>query len=190
MRRHSLAWGILAVSIPISCVQGQVVTRERPPEWNELVLGGRFMDRFLPMPVQGTLTSDTWGAPKVKPRYVDNGLEDNEWSYWGGNARLGPDGKYHLFVCRWREDSERGHHEWPRSFVAHAVAEKPNGPYHVQDTIGPGHNPELFQLKDGRDVIYVMGGHYLADTLDGPWQAEASSNSIHAADGSSKDFPI
>ncbi len=171
MKRHSLAWGILAVGMLVSCVRAQVVTRERPPEWNELVFGGRFMDRFLPMPVQGELTSDTWGAPQVKPRYVDNGLEDNEWSYWGGNARLGPDGKYHLFVCRWREDSERGHREWPRSLVVHAVAEKPTGPYQVQDTVGPGHNPEWFQLKDGRYVIYVMGGHYLADTLDGPWHA-------------------
>jgi len=60
------------------------------------------------MPVQGELTSETWGADNVKPRYIDNGIEDNEWSYWGGNAVLGTDGKYHLYVCRWREDSRRG----------------------------------------------------------------------------------
>jgi hypothetical protein len=148
----------------------QSVERKRPEEWNGLVPGGRFMDRFLPMPVQGKLTSETWGADNVKPRYVDNGLEDNEWSYWGGNAILGDDGKYHLYVCRWREDSQRGHMEWPRSVVAHAVADKSTGPYKVKDTLGPGHNPELFRLKDGRYVVYVMGGYYIGDSLDGPWQ--------------------
>ncbi len=66
----------------------QITDRERPEEWKDLVSGGRFMDRFLPMPVQGSLTSDTWGAENVKPRYVDNGIEDNEWSYWGGNESM------------------------------------------------------------------------------------------------------
>jgi len=41
------------------------------------------MDLFLPMPVQGELTSETWGADNVKPRYIDNGIEDNEWPYRG-----------------------------------------------------------------------------------------------------------
>jgi hypothetical protein len=148
----------------------QITERQRPERWNDLVFGGRFMDRFLPMPVQGPLTRDTWGADNVKPRYVDNGLEDDEWSYWGGNTLLGKDGKYHLYVCRWREDSERGHMEWPRSHVAHAVADRPTGPYRVKDTLGPGHNPEVFQLKDGRYVVYLINGYYIADDLNGPWQ--------------------
>jgi len=42
--------------------------------------------------------------------------------------------------------------------------------YKVKDTVGPGHNPEVFQLKDGRYVIYVMGGYYIGDSVDGPWQ--------------------
>jgi hypothetical protein len=94
--------GILVLSnLFILNVRAQDVDRERPAEWNNLVLGGRFMDRFLPMPAQGKLTRDTWGADNVIPRYIDNGLEDNEWSYWGGNAILGKDGQYHLFVCHW-----------------------------------------------------------------------------------------
>ena len=127
------------------------------------------MDRFLPMRVQGPLTDATWGAAGVVPRYIENGLEDNEFSYWGGNARLGKDGKYHLFVCRWREDAEKGHMAWPQSEVVHAVAEQSFGPYEVVRTIGPGHNPEWFQLTDGRYVIYVYKGYYIAETIDGPW---------------------
>jgi hypothetical protein len=153
-----------------AAVNAQIVERNRPAEWEGLVPGARFMDRFLPMPVQGKLTSDTWGADNVVPRYIDNGIEDREWSYWGGNAVLGPDGRYHLFVCRWREDSQRGHHEWSRSIVVHAVADRSTGPYKVKDTIGPGHNPEVFQLKDGRYVIYVINGYYVADSVNGPWQ--------------------
>jgi hypothetical protein len=153
----------------ITCGQAQITERDRPTEWEDLVFGGRFMDRFLPMPVQGPLTDDTWGAAEVVPRYIENGLEDNEWSYWGGNARLGEDGKYHLFVCRWPEDAEKGHMAWPGSEVVHAVADNSFGPYKVKSTIGPGHNPELFQLADGRFVLYVYKGYYLAETMEGPW---------------------
>ncbi len=170
MRKQIVRWTLVTACIFAADADGQIVTRERPSQWNDLVLGGRFMDRFLPIPLQGPLTSETWGADNVIPRYVDNGLEDNQWSYWGGNALLGDDGRYHLFVCRWREDSPRGHHQWRDSLVVHAVADQPTGPYEVAATVGPGHNPEVFQLRDGRYVIYVMGKYYIADGLDGPWQ--------------------
>ncbi|MCJ7615943.1 MAG: hypothetical protein MUO43_05345, partial [Desulfobacterales bacterium] len=68
---------ILILILLTSCLftldaNAQTVARERPDEWNKLVYGGRFMDRFLAMPVQGELTSETWGADNVKPRYIDN----------------------------------------------------------------------------------------------------------------------
>ena len=167
MHQKYLAFFFLLVS---TLLQAQVTERVRPSLWDSLVSGGRFMDRFLPMPVQGPLTANTWGASYVKPRYIENGLEDNEWSYWGGNAVLGEDGKYHLFVCRWPEDAEKGHMAWPNSEVVHAVADYSLGPYRVKETIGKGHNPEIFQLKDGRFVIYVYKGYYIAPGLDGPWE--------------------
>lgn len=171
MRLRVLVWTLLVACLLTLDANAQSVQRKRPAEWNDLVYGGRFMDRFLPMPVQDKLTSETWGAENVKPRYIDNGLEDNEWSYWGGNALLGDDGKYHLYVCRWREDSQRGHMEWRRSHVVHAVADTSFGPYKVKDTLGPGHNPEAFQLKDGRYVVYVINGYFIANDLNGPWEA-------------------
>lgn len=148
----------------------QITDRERSKDWDNLIQGGRFMDRFLPMPVQGSLTADTWGAANVRPRYIENGIEDNEWSYWGGNALIDEDGKYHLYVCRWREDATKGHMEWPKSIVVHAVAENSFGPYKVMETIGKGHNPEVFKLKDGRYVIYVINGYYISNDLNGPWE--------------------
>jgi hypothetical protein len=161
---------LLILVLLSSLINAQITERQRPAQWDNLVFGGRFMDRFLPMPVQGPLTSDTWGAKEVVPRYIENGLEDNDWSYWGGNATLGEDGKYHLFACRWPEDAEKGHMAWPDSEVVHAVAENSFGPYRVVSTIGKGHNPELFQLKDGRFIVYVYKGYYIADTLEGPWE--------------------
>ncbi len=149
----------------------QITQRERPQAWDSLAFGGRFMDRFLPIPVIGPLTEETWGAGNVIPRYVDNGIEDDEWSYWGGNVLWGDDGQYHLFVCRWPENSPKGHGEWPNSTVVHAVAGNPLGPYKVKAEIGKGHNPEAFRLKDGRYVIYVIDGYYIADDINGPWQS-------------------
>jgi hypothetical protein len=151
-------------------LQAQSVKRERPEEWEQLTFGGRFMDRFQPIPEMGELSADTWGGENVLPRYTENGIEDREWSYWGGNSLLGPDGNYHLYVCRWREDARKGHMEWPRSLVVHAVSANPLGPYEVKETIGKGHNPEVFQLHDGRYVIYVYKGYYLSSSLNGPWK--------------------
>lgn len=156
---------------------------ERPAEWSNLVYGGRFMDRFLPIPVVGELTDDTWGADNVVPRYTDNGIEDSEWSYWGGNVLKGEDGKYHLFVCRWREDSPKGHGEWPNSIVVTAKSDNPVGPYQVEATIGKGHNPEAFRLEDGRIVVYVIDGYYIADRMEGHW-------SYHKFEFDNRDRPI
>lgn len=146
----------------------QVTERPRPAEWNHLVEGARFMDRFLPMPA-GKLSSDVWGAKNVIPRYIDNGIEDDVRSYWGGNITKDNAGQYHLYVCGWPENSPKGHMFWPNSTVYHAVCNNSIGPFIIKDTIGPGHNPEAFRLKDSRVVVYVIDGYYLADDLNGPW---------------------
>jgi hypothetical protein len=150
-------------------LDAQITERARPAEWKNLVPGARFQDRFLPMR-EGTLSSETWGAKNVIPRFVDNGIEDRKHSYWGGNILRGDDGKFHLFVCGWLESSRRGHHHWPNSDVFHAVADAPSGPFRVAEKIGPGHNPEAFRARDGQFVIYVIGARYTAPTPAGPWQ--------------------
>jgi hypothetical protein len=150
-------------------LKSQTTVRPRPAEWNNLVYGGRFMDRFLPMPNIGKLTRDTWGADNVLPRYIDNGIENRKYSFWGGNKVLGDDGKYHFYVCGWLESSPRGHATWPNSLVFHAVSDNLFGPFVVKDTLGKGHNPEVFKLKDGRYVLYVIGGCYVANGVNGPW---------------------
>ena len=112
------------------------------------------MDRFEAMP-EGTLSGETWGADSVRPRYIDNGIERPDISFWGGNILQTPDRKYHLFVCGWPESAPKGHMEWPNSTVYHATGDHLHGPFTIQDTIGKGHNPEAFVLNDSRIVVYV-----------------------------------
>ncbi|MDD4008714.1 MAG: glycoside hydrolase family protein [Fermentimonas sp.] len=147
----------------------QVEERERPAEWENLVKGGRFMDRFLPMK-GNLLSSDTWGVDGVVPRYVDNGIEDRIWSYWGGNIKKDEDGLYHLIVCGWLESSPKGHREWSNSIVFNSVSDNLTGPFKLRNVIGKGHNPEVYQLKDGRYVLYVIDGRYISDSLNGKWE--------------------
>ena len=147
----------------------QITERERPAEWKHLITGGRYMDRFEAMP-DGTLSGETWGADSVRPRYIDNGIEHPDISFWGGNILQTPDRKYHLFVCGWPESAPKGHMEWPNSTVYHATGDRLHGPFTIQDTIGKGHNPEAFVLNDGRVVVYVIDGYYIADQVNGPWQ--------------------
>ena len=170
MRLNFLFFALLTFFVSIIEVNAQTTERPRPAEWSNLVFGGRFMDRFLPMPNLGQLTRDTWGADNVLPRYTDNGIENRKWSFWGGNIKLGEDGKYHLYVCGWPESSPKGHNEWPNSTVFNAVCDNSFGPFVVKDTIGKGHNPEIFKLKDGRYVLYVIDGYYSADGCNGPWK--------------------
>lgn len=146
----------------------QVTERARPEEWKQLVTGGRFMDRFEIMPGNRSERA-SWGAEAVRNRYVDNGIESDAMSFWGGNILLGDDGLYHLFVCGWPENSPKGHMFWFNSTVFHAVSSNPGGPYKVKNSIGKGHNPEAYVLEDGRIVVYVIDGYYIADKPEGPW---------------------
>jgi len=151
-------------------VNAQHGEKPRPEAWKNLVHGGRFMDRILPAPIYDKLESDTWGAGAVRPRDIHNGIEDPNWSYWGGRPILEPDGKYHMFVARWREDNPRGHGGWPKSEIVHAVSDRPTGPFLVTKRIGAGHFPEITRLKNGKYVVYHFHGCYMADNLEGPWK--------------------
>jgi len=161
-----LTLSLLALSGP---AQAQHKDVERPAHWKDLVLGGRFMDRFEPMPLLSERTADTWGVDAVKPRDVKNGIEEAEWSYWGGNVVRGDDGKFHMLVCRWPESHPKGHMAWGGSEVVRATATNRFGPYTAQQVLGKGHNPEVYRLADGRYVCYVIGSYYVADVLEGPW---------------------
>lgn len=171
----AFAWSApLAVAALLLAMAGaadaQHADKARPEAWKNLVYGGRFMDRILPAPIHDKLTRNTWGADAVRPRDIHNGIEDPNWSYWGGRSILGPEGKYHLFVARWREDNPLGHAGWPDSEIVQAVSDRPTGPFVVTQVLGPGHFPEIHRLPSGDYVVYYFHGCYLAKSLQGPWK--------------------
>ncbi|MEK7951067.1 alpha/beta hydrolase-fold protein [Luteolibacter soli] len=139
------------------------------------------IDYFKPMPVEGKLSSEAWGAQGVLPRDPQNGLEDTtmeKWCYWDGAVIPGPDGKFHLFASRW--DQSKGHNGWWQSSAVHAVSDKVTGPYEDKglcwpdDQGGKGHNVTALKLPDGRYAAIVSetrpGDVFIADSLDGPWK--------------------
>lgn len=135
----------------------------------DLVYGASFIDRILPMPDPvGELRSDVWGGSNVKPRNVENGIEDPKWSFWCRSVHKEADGKYHLFGARWLEN--KGFDAWPSSRVYHAVADSPTGPFKVVDPdIGHGHNVTCFRTKDGKYIISGLFEDYIANSVNGPW---------------------
>ena len=46
----------------------QITERTLPAEWKHLIDGGRFKDRFLPMP-DGKSGENVWGTDSVRLRY-------------------------------------------------------------------------------------------------------------------------
>ncbi len=160
---------LMSLTLVTHNLSAQITERELPKEWDNLVKGARFMDRLLPMK-GSNLSSDTWGAASVKPRLIDNGIEDRIWSYWGGNIVKADDGLYHLMVCGWLESSAKGHMEWPNSYVFNTISNNPTGPFKLRNMLGKGHNPEVYRLKDGRYVLYVIGGRYISNNLNASWE--------------------
>ncbi|XPF94534.1 hypothetical protein ACM9HF_00550 [Colwellia sp. RE-S-Sl-9] len=146
----------------------------------KMIKGASFNDLILPMPIHKSLRTDLWGADGVLPRDADNGIEDANWSYWGGRPIQGKDGKYHMHVTRWPANATKGHWEWPHSTVSYTVSDKPTGPYLVKKDLsykymnGLGHNPDIILLNDGRYMLYSLINFQpillVSDTIQGPWQ--------------------
>lgn len=160
---------LLLIVVNFLCISiyPQIIGRQYPAEWTQLVKDGRFIDRFLAMP-DGIQTDVTWGTDSVQNRYIDNGIESAQISFWGGNMLQIPDGKYHLYVCGWPENSPKGHFFWPNSTVYHVVGCKSTGPLEVdiqslrfgsytEVNFGRGCKP-LRTRKSGEDLIVVFSG--------------------------------
>jgi len=163
------------------------------------------IDYFLPMPVQGKLTKDAWGAPNVLPRDPQNGLEDptlKQWYYWDGKILRAPDGKYHMFASRW--DQSKGHGGWVGSQAVHAVSDHAMGPYKDMGLAWPdnrngrGHNVTALELPDHRYAVVVSetrpGDVFVSASLDGPWEQLGSikvdANGFNARDGAMSNVAI
>lgn len=67
---------LFVISFSCTFLYAQVVERQRPVEWMQLIKEGR-MDRFLAMPSAVQAKDIVWGTDSVLNRYVDNGIESS-----------------------------------------------------------------------------------------------------------------
>lgn len=121
---------------------------------------------------------------------VGRALEFEGYYVWCNSPIQGPDGKTHVFFSRWPKIKSMS--GWTNSSeIAHAVADKPEGPYKYVSTVlaprGKGfwdattcHNPSI-HFVDGKYALFFMGnsnrklntqriGLATADSLYGPWK--------------------
>ncbi len=115
-------------------------------------------------------------------------LETEEYYVWGCAPIYDEDGKVHVYYSRW--PAKYGMGGWiHQSEIAHAVADRPEGPYkYVETVLAPRkgyfdattcHNPHI-QFKDGAYYLFYMGnsdktvftkriGLAKSHSLNGPW---------------------
>ncbi|MGV8093854.1 MAG: glycoside hydrolase family protein [Mangrovibacterium sp.] len=127
-------------------------------------------------------------ARRLKPQ--GRILELEGYYVWGCSPLAASDGKIHVFFSRW--DARKGMGGWINgSEIAHAVADKPEGPYASIETIlaprGEGyfdgttcHNPHI-QLVNGKYCLFYIGNSNgktntkrialaTSDSPYGPWK--------------------
>ena len=126
-------------------------------------------------------------ARRLRP--VGRILELEGYYVWCQAPIEDENGRTHVFFSRW--SAKKGMGGWINSSeIAHAVADRPEGPYSVRGTVlaprGSGfwdgttcHNPHIKKVGN-RYALFYMGnsngktdtkriGLALADSLDGPW---------------------
>jgi hypothetical protein len=126
-------------------------------------------------------------AKRLQP--LGRALELEDYYVWCNSPIQAEDGKIHVFFSRWT--AKKGMGGWINgSEIVHAVAENPEGPYEVMETVlapRPGfwdattcHNPSI-KKTDGLYCLFYMGnsngktntkriGLATATNLNGPWK--------------------
>ena len=152
---------LASLAIPFVCLAddgyGPVGSQHAPSSYKvpaDIVPGGAFIDRILPIPVGDGPRTAAWGGKNVQPRVVENGLEDPAWHYWCMSVHPETDGTL-PHVCRplarrtIRADSTRG----PIPMWSMRPPPRPPGRSPSKSEIGPGHNVMCYRAKDGSYVL-------------------------------------
>lgn len=102
----------------------------------------------------------------LQPAPVNGGFRMDGYWVWGGCPIKGEDGKYHLFVSRWKKDMPFYIGYVFQSEVVRAVSDTPEGPYEFAEVVlkkrGPQywdgmmtHNPTIRKLGDTYLLFYI-----------------------------------
>lgn len=133
---------------------------------------------------------------------------DPDFYHWGGTPIPGDDGLYHMFYDRWPKNNPRGMYGWLYiTEIAHAVSEKPEGPYRFRNVaisspgdVPPGrwdavntHNACITRFPDPqtgkvRYYLYFIANRGKQTTSD-PWMVHIMNQRIGVASADSPDGP-
>lgn len=134
---------------------------------------------------------------------IGRALELPEYYVWCNSPIIAPDGKTHVFFSRWKKSL--GMSGWINgSEIAHAVANAPDQPFEVLQTVlaprGEGywdattcHNPLIKKIGD-KYYLFYMGnangktntkriGLAIADSIFGPWKRSDAPILLPGAEG-------
>lgn len=135
----------------------------------------------------GSYQEESPFARRLRP--IGRALEIEGRYVWCNSPIQGPDGKIHVFFSNW--DAAKGMSGWIKgSEIAHAVADTPESPFRVLETIlAPRsgtwdattcHNPLITRVDDQWCLFYMGNSNGKTDTkriglatapsLDGPWK--------------------
>lgn len=112
----------------------------------------------------------------IQPVPLDAKFIDERYYIWCGAPIQSEDGRYHLFYSRWPR--ELGHNAWvTRSEIAHAVSDRPLGPYRHRDVALPARSPEFWDgaCTHNPNIIRVGKQYclfYMGNTGDGKLMKE------------------
>ena len=125
---------------------------------------------------------------KLEPAPVDGGFAMEGYWVWGGCPIKGEDGRYHLFVSRWKKDMPFYIGYVFQSEVVRAVSDTPEGPYEFAGIVLPRrgsqfwdgmmtHNPTIRKYGDTYLLFYI-GATYDFEKPDIPPDQHDSLNTV------------
>ena len=99
---------------------------------------------------------------RIQPAPVNGGFKMDGYWVWGGCPVKGEDGKYHLFVSRWKKDMPFYIGYVFQSEVVRAVSENPEGPYEFAEIVLPRRGPDYWDgMMTHNPTIRKVGDNYL-----------------------------
>jgi len=106
-------------------------------------------------------------------------LELEGWHVWGTSPILDESGKVHVFFSRWRG----GFDDWLiQSEIAHAVADKPEGPYKVIGTVLKGRGGDFWDANTIHNpTIHKVGAQYVLFYIGNNLSISTRNNAHHAS---------
>lgn len=111
-----------------------------------------------------TVSNQLTISNKIQPIQEDNIFRDLEYFNWCNSIIKGEDDKYHLIYSRWSR--EKSFDAWlTHSEIAHAISERPEGPYHYVNTLIKFHQTDYkkgeFITAHNPKIKYFDGKYYL-----------------------------